>query len=254
MIRWFDHWLKDLPNETESEPSVRYFVMGANTWRTADTWPPADTVRSEYSLGSNGNDAGVSGSGSLTPSPQAEGSDSFDYDPRDPVPTLWSRALFTEPSNRRKLEHRSDILYYRTPVLTEDVEIVGYPEVLLHAASSCPDTDFFARLVDEYPDNGKAIEVCYGMIRARHRNGLDSDELLEPDVVTEFRIRLGATANRFLTGHRIRLEITSSDFPNHDRNHNVGRNDLEDTELRIAHQRICHGRNHPSRLILPIAG
>jgi len=254
MIRWFDRWLKDLANETEHEPAVRYFVMGINTWRTAKTWPPADTVSSEYYLESEGNNAGVSGTGALIPTvPLTDSSDMFSYDPRDPVPTLWSRTLFTEPSDRRKLEHRSDILYYRTPVLTEDVEIVGYPEVLLHASSSCPDTDFFARLIDEYPDGGPAIEVCYGMVRARHRNGLETDELLDKNVVTEFEIRLGATANRFCIGHRIRLEITSSDFPNHDRNHNVGRNDLEETELRTATQRICHGGKRASRLILPIA-
>jgi putative CocE/NonD family hydrolase len=150
------------------------------------------------------------------------------------------------------LEHRKDILYYRTSPLTEDVEVVGYPEVILYASSSCPDTDFFARLVDEHPGDGPAIEVCYGMIRARHRNGLDVEELLEPNAITEFRIRLGATANRFRAGHRIRLEITSSDFPNHDRNHNVGRNDLEDVELQIAHQRIHHGAGWLSKLILPI--
>jgi putative CocE/NonD family hydrolase len=253
MIRWFDRWLKDLPNETSDEPAVRYFVMGPNKWRSSETWPPTHTTESQYFLDSCGNDAGLSGSGTLDASePAGPGSDEFTYDPRDPVPTLWSRTLFTEPSDRRKLEHRKDILYYRTSPLTEDVEVVGYPEVILYASSSCPDTDFFARLVDEHPGDGPAIEVCYGMIRARHRNGLDVEELLKPNAITEFRIRLGATANRFRAGHRIRLEITSSDFPNHDRNHNVGRNDLEDVELQIAHQRIHHGAGWLSKLILPI--
>ena len=250
MIRWFDRWLKDLPNETHDEPAVRYFVMGENTWRSSSTWPPPDTVETEFALSSDGTDVGPSGSGTLGDAPSEENSDSFTYDPRDPVPTLWSRTLFTEPSNRRKLEHRTDILYYRTPPLNEDIEIAGYPVVHLYASSSNPDTDFFARLIDEHPDNVPAIEICYGMIRARYRNGLDQEELLEPNAVYEFTIRLGATANRFRKGHRIRLEITSSDFPNHDRNHNVGRNDLADTELQIAEQRIYHGGAHTSRLTL----
>ncbi|MCD6334501.1 MAG: CocE/NonD family hydrolase [Candidatus Latescibacteria bacterium] len=127
--------------------------------------------------------------------------------------------------------------------------MVGYPEIVLYASSSAPDTDFFVRLVDEAPD-GPALEVCYGMMRARHRHSLDREEFLTPGEVTEFRIKLGATACRFLKGHRIRLEITSSDFPNHDRNHNTGRNDLADTELVAARQKIYHSAQHPSRLIL----
>jgi len=152
------------------------------------------------------------------------------------MPTLWGCDLFTLPSNRRLVEHRPDILYYLTPALVEEVEIVGYPEVVLYASSSAVDTDFFARLVDNDP-KGLAIEVCYGMVRARHRNSLEVEELIEPGTVYEFRIKLGPTACRFLKGHRIRLEITSSDFPNHDRNHNTGRDDLVDVELRTAEQK-----------------
>ena len=130
--------------------------------------------------------------------------------------------LFTLPSNRRLVEHRPDILYYLTPALVEEVEIVGYPEVVLYASSSAVDTDFFARLVDNDP-KGPAIEICYGIVWARRRNSLEVEELIEPGTVYEFRIKLGPTACRFLKGHRTRLEITSSDFPNHDRNHNTGR-------------------------------
>jgi uncharacterized protein len=253
MIRWFDRWLKDLPNEAAEGPQASYFVMGLNKWRSAETWPPPDTDQTDFHLSSDGSGAGVSGSGTLSRNrPDTAGSDIFAYDPRDPVPTLWSRALFTEPSDRRKLEHRSDILYYRSAALEQDLEVAGYPEVELSASSSCPDTDFFARLVDESPDGGPAIEICYGMVRARHRNGLSSEDLLEPNTPTHFHIRLGATANCFRKGHRIRLEITSSDFPNHDRNHNVGRNDLEDTELQTAQQTIHHGPDGMSKLTLPV--
>ena len=166
------------------------------------------------------------------------------------------------------LEHRKDILYFRSAPLEEAVEIAGYPEVVLFASSAAPDTDFFARLVDEYPAGetaspkegsapdssakGPALEISYGMVRARHRNSLDVEELLTPGEVVEIRVKLGPTACRFQKGHRIRLEITSSDFPNHDRNHNTGRNDLADTELVSAQQTLYHTSEYPSRLILPV--
>jgi putative CocE/NonD family hydrolase len=203
-------------------------------------------------MSSTGDAGRLAGSGSLdgTPSEQS-GSDEYDYDPRDPVPTIWSPMLMTEPSDRRRLEHRPDILYYRSPPLTEDVEVVGHPEVVLYAASSAPDTDFFAHLVDEDPD-GIALEVCYWMVRARHRNGLDREELLTPGEAVELKIKLGPTACRFVKGHRIRLEITSSNFPNHDRNHNTGGDDLAETTLVVARQTIHHSPEHPSRLELPV--
>ena len=252
IIRWFDRWLKELDNGVDREPAVRYFVMGSAKWKTADTWPPKGKREAVYYLSSNGEANRVADSGLLRHETSGEEPcDVYTYDPNDPVPTLWTRALYTVPSDRRPLEYRQDILYYRTPPLQEDVEVVGYPEVVLYASSSAPDTDFFARLVDEDPD-GPALEVCYGMVRARHRNLLDREELLPPGEVTEFGIKLGPTACRFLRGHRIRLEITSSDFPNYDRNHNTGRNDLADTELVVAHQKIFHSAQYPSRLVLRV--
>ncbi len=253
IIRWFDRWLKDMDNGVDREPAARYFVMGSAQWKAADTWPPEGTSDAVYYLSSDGQARPIGQSGALTlAAPMDETVDAYVYDPRDPVPTLWNRALFTMPADRRQLEYRSDILYYRTPPLAEDVEVVGYPEVVLHASSSAPDTDFFASLVDEAPE-GPAMEVCSGMVRARHRNGIEREELLEPGQVTELRIRLGPTACRFRRGHRIRLEITSSDFPNYDRNHNTGRNDLADPELVPAEQQVFHSAGHPSRLVLPRA-
>ena len=149
------------------------------------------------------------------------------------------------------LNYRQDILRYRTAPLEESIEVVGYPEVILYASSSAPDTDFFVRLVDEHQD-GTALEICYGVVRARYRNSLDQEELLKPGKITQFKIKLGPTACRFLKGHRIRLEIVSSDFPNFDRNHNTGKNDLFDTELVIAHQKTYHSTDYPSQLILEV--
>lgn len=252
IIRWFDHWLKGEDNGIDREPAVRYFVMGSAKWKTAGTWPPEGTSQTMLHLRSQGDAGCVEGSGLLAlDAPGDEPTDSYTYDPHDPCPTLWTRDLFTVPSDRRQLEHRQDILYYRTPPLDEEIEIVGYPEVILYASSSATDTDFFARLVDEHPD-GPAIEVCYGMVRARHRHSLDREDLLTPGEVAELRVKLGATACRFLKGHRIRLEITSSDFPSHDRNHNTGGNDLAETELIPARQTIRHSAEHPSRLIVDV--
>ena len=260
IIRWFDYWLKETDNGIDREPAVRYFAMAGQGgyWREADTWPPENTIPRAYLLSSDGN-AGFGGSGRLSADGGNDGVevDRFDYDPHNPVPTLWTKELFTGPSDRRLLEDRDDILCYRSEPLTEAVEIASYPEAVLFVSSSAPDTDFFARLVDEYPptngDQAPALEICYGMVRARHRNGLDTEELLELGTVVELRIQLGPTACRFEPGHRIRLEITSSDFPNHDRNHNTGRNDLADTELVRATNAVHHSAAHPSRLVLPVA-
>jgi len=255
IICWLDYWLKEVDNGIDREPAVRYFAMAGKGgyWCEADIWPPHTTSRA-YMLSSDGN-AGFGGSGRLSVDGGNDGVDRFDYDPHDPVPTLWTKELFTGPSDRRVLEDRDDILCYRSAPLTEAVEIAGYPEVVLFVSSSAPDTDFFARLIDEYPptdgDQAPALEMCYGMVCARHRNGLDSEELLESGMVVELRIQLGPTACRFEAGHRIRLEITSSDFPNHDRNHNTGRNDLADTELVRATNAVHHSADYPSRLVLP---
>jgi uncharacterized protein len=252
IIRWFDRWLKDADNGVDREPAVRYFVMGSEEWKTADAWPPPGSDTLALHLDSGGDAHLADGSGALQePTPAHAGVDSYTYDPNDPVPTIWTRALFTEPADRRRLEYRPDILIYRTPPLDTPVEVVGSPVVMLHAATSARDTDFFARLVDEHPD-GPAVEISYGMVRARHRLSIERENPIKPREITEYEIQLGPTACRFLAGHRIRLEITSSDFPNHDRNHNTGGNDLAETTLVVAEQEIHHSERHPSRLILPV--
>jgi len=251
-IRWFDYWLKGIDNGVAQEPPVRYFVMGSQQWKSADTWPPTGLDEIQLHLASKGDAHAADASGALVDQPQEHPCpDSYTHDPFDPVPTLWDPSCFYNVCDRRRLDHRGDILRYRTPPLERDIEVVGRPEVVLYAASSAPDADFFVRLADDDPD-GTAMEVCYGMVRARHRGGFDTEELLAPGEVTEFRVRMGMTACRFRKGHRIRLEVCSSDFPNHDRNHSTGRNDLTDAEMVTAQQRVFHCRQHPSRLILPV--
>ena len=253
IIRFFDRWVKGIENEVDAEPPVRYFTMGTGEWKQAETWPPEGLQEAVYYLHSGGRAQGAGGDGRLDEmEPGDEREDCYRYDPQDPVPTLWTRDLFTVPADRRELDHRSDILCYRSEPLVQEVEVVGYPSLVLFATSSASDTDFFARLVDEDPA-GQALEICYGMVRARHRNGLEREDLIEPGAVIEYRISLGATAICFQAGHRIRLEVTSSDFPNHDRNHNTGRNDLTDAEFIVAEQQVHHSASHASRLLVPIA-
>ncbi len=252
LIRWFDHWLKGLDNGVDRDPPLRYFVMGSAKWKAAETWPVPGTEATEYYLHSSGGARPIASCGGLSREmPGGEPGDSYTYDPRDPTPTLWTVKLFTLPSDRRKLEHRDDILYYCTEPLEEEVEIAGHPEVVLYASSSARDTDFFARLVDEDPE-GIALEICYGMVRARHRNSWLEEELIEPGEVVEYRIKLGATACRFQKGHRIRLEICSADFPNHDRNHNTGGDDLAEMQMQPAEQTVWHTEQFASRLVLPV--
>jgi putative CocE/NonD family hydrolase len=167
------------------------------------------------------------------------------------VPTLWSPALFTLPADQAPLAQRADILVYQSEPLTAPLEVTGYPEVILHAASSAPDTDFFAKLVDVAPD-GTNRDIASGMVRARYRDGLDKPRLLVPGEVVEYHIKLRPTSNEFQPGHRIRLDVTSSDFPNYDRNHNTAADPNLDTRLEMAEQILHHGGQYRSRLVLPV--
>ncbi|NQZ67081.1 MAG: CocE/NonD family hydrolase [Lentisphaeria bacterium] len=250
-IRWFDFWLKDDDNGIKEEPIVRYYVLGTGEWKTAETWPPPTSGQKKLYLSSSGDANTVSGSGALVDEAQDSVCDSYSYDPYNPVPTLWDPACFYNVSDRRRLDYRQDILRYVTEALNEEIEIVGNPEFILYAASSAVDTDFFVRLIDVDP-KGMAMEICYGFVRARHRNSFESEDFLSPGDVTEFRIKLGITACCFRKGHRIRVDITSSDFPNHDRNHNLGKNDLLDAEMSTAEQQVFHSSEYPSHLILPL--
>lgn len=246
-VQWFDHWIKGIDNGVQDWPAVRYFEMGRNEWRDTETWPPPSEPQEWYIGGTV-----TTAQGTLAPTKSTfDSKDCYSYDPHDPVPTLWPPQLFTLVSNRRKLEHREDILRYRSEPLSEPVTIAGNPEVTLFAASDALDTDFFVWLVDEAPD-GTALEISSGMIRARHRRGLDQDDLLTPNEPTEFHLILRPTANCFLPGHRIRLEISSSDFPNFDRNHNTGGDDLRETELRAAQQTVLHGGEFATHVVLPL--
>ena len=249
-IHWFDHWMQGRADAVATEAPVRLFVMGANKWRDEEAWPLERAQPQELFLGSSSRANTPRGDGTLSQHPSVARADRYVYNPRNPVPTLWTASKFTIPADQRPLAHREDILVYQTEPLTQPLEVTGYPEVVLFVACSTPDTDFFARLIDVSPD-GLARDVTMGMVRARYRHGLDRKALLTPGDVTEIKIRLRPTANEFQPGHRIRLDVTSSDFPNYDRNHNTAADQNADAQLVRAQIAIHHGGARRSRLILP---
>ena len=252
IVPWFDYWLKGIQNETMDSAPVRLFVMGKNEWRNEQEWPLSRALQTEFYLHSDGSANTPAGDGSLTVDvPQNEPSDNYSYDPRDPVMTLFHNESQDEPHDQRVLDHRRDVLIYQTEPLDSPIEVTGVPQITLYASSSARDTDFTAKLIDVYPD-GFSQDLCYGIVRARFREGFDTPKLLEPGVVYEYNIELMPTSNLFQKGHRIRVDISSSDFPNFDRNHNTGGDDYGETDLIVADQTVFHDRDYPSRITLPV--
>ncbi len=253
-IRWFDYWLKGKKNGAEKDSRVRIFVMGDNQWRNEQSWPLGRTRTRTLYLTSGGNANTPDGNGQLLEAkPKSDNRDTYAYDPKDPVLSLHGPAMFTIPTDQRQLAHRKDILVYQSEPLAKRLEVTGNPIVELFASSSAPDTDFFVRLIDVAP-SGLARDISLGMVRARYRNGLSKPSLLKPNEVVRYTIRMNPTSNAFLPGHRIRLDITSSDFPNYDRNHNTSANQNADSLLQTAKQTVHHGPQSSTRIMLPCLG
>jgi hypothetical protein len=255
-----ERWLKGLltggaPAEVQAAP-IRLFVMGANEWRDEWEWPLARTRFTDWYLHSEG---------VLLPHPPGdEPAEEYAYDPADPAPTHggnhsigpYNPGLYElappGPFDQRTVEARADVLTYTSEPLAQDLEVTGPVSVTLFAASSAPDTDFVARLTDVYPD-GRSINLTEGVIRARFREDVwGAPKLMEPGTVYEFTIDLDVTSNVFRAGHRLRLAITSSNFPLWDANTNTGGDPATDTTGRVAHQTIHHSGRYPSRVRLPI--
>lgn len=252
IVPWFDYWLKGVQNGVMDSAPVRLFVMGANRWRDEEAWPLSRARDTDFYLRSGGRANTPMGDGALSSEPQSDGtSDSYTYDPRDPVMSMFAYSGHDEPHDNRALDRRRDVLVYQTGPLERPIEVTGVPVLKLYASSTAPDTDFIARLIDVHPD-GYAQNLCYGIVRARYREGLDQSTLMNPGEVYRFVIELLPTSNLFKPGHRLRLDISSSDFPNFDRNHNTGQEDWAHPELRPAQQTIFHDASHPSCLTLPI--
>lgn len=250
-IRWFEYWLKGKQNGIIDSASYRIFVMGENRWRDEAEWPLRRAQQRSLYITSGQGANSAAGDGVLQwQKPTASGSDRYTYDPHAPVPSLHGPQLAVIPTDQRPLDARQDILVYQSQPLSERFEVTGNPTVELFASSSAPDTDFFARLIDVAPD-GMARDVSLGMVRARYRKGLDQPELIQPGAVVKYTIAMDPTSNAFLPGHRIRLDITSSDFPNYDRNHNTAADQNADAQLNVAQQTIYHGAAQATRIRLP---
>lgn len=253
-MRWFDYWLKGKQNSLLDEPPVRIFVMGVNQWRYEHEWPLARTQWTKYYFRSQGKANTRMGDGMLSIKPAGlEPTDTYRYDPSAPVPFLTdpSFAQIGSTEDYREVEERRDVLVYTSSPVEKDVEVTGPIKVHLYAASSAKDTDFMAKLLDVWPD-GYAQRLCDGMVRARFRNGMERQELIEPGKIYHYLIDCWNTSQVFKKGHRIRVEISSSAFPKYDRNLNTGEDLGISGNMQVVTQSIYHDKEHPSHIVLPV--
>jgi predicted acyl esterase len=289
-MRWFDHFLKEKDNGVGAEPAIKLFIMGTGDghkdengrlfhggyWRTEENWPLSDTQFANYYF---------HGDGTLRkemPGPNEQPT-TYTYDPRHPVPTIGGSMAASEPLyvggafDQREREYkgdpqkgfygsrppylplkaRHDVVVFQTEPLKEDIEVTGPITVKLHASSNAPDTDFTAKLIDVYPPSkdfpsGFEMNLTDGIIRARYRNSPESQELMMPGEIYLFTIEPFGTANVFKKGHRIRIDISSSNFPRFDVNPNTGEPLGLNRRSIKADNTIYHDESHPSHVILPI--
>ncbi len=258
MLRWFDHILKGVSNGMEREKPVRIFVMGENAWREEEDWPLARARSTRFHLHSGGRANSLGGNGTLSLAPAAdEPADNFLYDPANPVRTQGGGNCCDHDHlapgifDQRPAENRNDVLVYSTDPLDTDTEVTGPVSVELYVSSSAVDTDFTGKLVDVSPD-GFARNLADGILRLRYRNSRENAEPLTPGEIYKIDIDLWATSNLFRKGHRIRLEVSSSNFPRYDRNLNTGEDLLTGRRIVKASQAVYHDRRHASALILPV--
>lgn len=256
-LRWFDYWLKGVQNGLDKEPPVKVFVMGRNQWRAEWQYPLANTQYKKMYLSSKAGANTLRGDGTLSwDAPSAAGKDVYRYDPNDPVPSWGGNNCCGTPTpagpkDQRNVEGRRDVLVYTSEYLKEPVEVTGPVKVVLYASSDARDTDFVAKLVDVFPD-GRSISVAEGIMRAKYREGTDKPKLLEPGKVYEFTVDLVGTSNEFQKGHRIRVDVTSSHFPQFDRNPNTGEPFGTSGVVKVATQTVHHSGQHASHVLLPV--
>ncbi len=264
-LQWFDYWVKGDGEDTAREtvraianPPLRIFVMGANHWRDEEEWPLRRARTVAFYLDSHSRANALDGDGKLDQhEPPRKAADQYVYDPKTPVPTMGGavccnpKVLPWGPMDQRSVERRRDVLVYTGAPLTHDTEVTGPIRAVLYVSTSQSDTDFTAKLVDVFPD-GYARNLTDGVLRLRYRDSIEKPIPAQPGEVYPISIDLGATSNVFAKDHRIRLEISSSNFPRFDRNPNTGRPIADEHEFRQATETVYHGRHTPSRLLLPI--
>jgi len=258
-LRWYDYLLKGIENGMGSEKPVKLFVMGKNVWREEDGWPLAGAKQTSYYLHSAGKANTLSGDGTLsTTAPATEAADKYDYDPTDPAPTrggpLCCDSTHQPPGafDQRPVENREDVLVYTTPAFKQDTEVTGPITLEIYVSSSAVDTDFTGKVVDVGPQ-GFARNLTEGILRARYRTSREKAELMNPGEAYKLTLNLWSTSNVFLAGHKLRLEVSSSNFPRFDRNLNTGEDQGHSARMMKATNAVYHDREHPSVLILPVA-
>ncbi len=258
-MRWMAHWLEGEDNGITDMPRVQYYLMGANEWRESDVWPPQGTTDTKIYLHSGGRANSRFGDGTLSWSAPSgdQPADRYAYDPGTPVPTRGGNTCCTglpdgsgayDQSNN---EMRADVLVYTSEPLEEGIEMSGDISAVLYVGSDAKDTDFMLKLVDVYPD-GRAFNLQSGARRVRYRDNDSVPEWMEEGEVYEIRLDLHSSSNYFGKGHRIRVDVTSSDFPRFDRNLNTGGNNYDETEWVVANQIVHHSAQYPSHVSLPI--
>ena len=259
IYKWFDLWLKGERNDfKEVTPRVQYYTMGANKWQSSNTWPPEGAELVTYYLNSGGKANSRFGDGKLTTKKAGKDNpDSFTYDPMNPVPSYGGNVCCTGNAvqggafDQQDMEARHDILVYTTDILKEDTEVSGFIESTLYVSSDVKDTDFTIKLIDVHPD-GSAYNLDETIQRVRYREGYDKEVFMEKGKVYKVDLTPMATSNMFKKGHRIRIEISSSNFPRFARNLNTGGNNYDEKEGVIANNTVHHSSKYPSQLRLPI--
>ncbi len=259
-LSWFDYHLKGIQNGLESEAPIRIFVMGENVWRAEQEWPLRRARLTRLFLRSGGNANTRFGDGTLASDPpESEEPDRYRYDPRNPTPTYGGSGCCGGgttphgPLDQQVNQSRQDVLTYTTEPLSEATEVTGAIKFDLYFSTDVKDTDFFATISDVYPD-GTAVLLAEGMLRARFRESIEEPSLLIPGGIYRVSISFWETSNLFRRGHRIRLHITSSNFPRFARNLNSARplGAGDERDIRIATQVIYHDSLHPSSVVLPV--
>jgi putative CocE/NonD family hydrolase len=249
--RWYDYWLKGIDNGVMDGFPIRIFLMGANRWVDLETWPPPNIDYKQIYLREGSGNPTVSlndGALSFKLPAKTEHPDSYIYDPDEPIQSLLKYPMLG-PRDHRKVEEK--MLTYTTEELNEDLILMGPVKAYLYGLSSANDTDWIVRLCDVWPD-GKSMSMCDGILRARYRDSLEYPELLTPEKVYRYEIDLWSTAQVFKAGHKVRVEVTSSDFPRYDRNMNTGGIFGEEVRGKMAINTVFHDAMRPSHLVLPI--
>ncbi|MET6990644.1 CocE/NonD family hydrolase [Sediminicola arcticus] len=256
---WFDFWLKGEQNNfKENTPRVQYYTMGSNTWQSANEWPPVSTNLETFYLNSNGDANSLFGDGKLTTNkPKQDKADSFIYDPMNPVKSYGGNVCCTGNAvqggafDQQQMETRNDILVYTTDILTEGVEVSGFIESTLYVSSDAKDTDFTIKLLDVYPD-GTAYNLDETIQRVRYREGYDKEVFMQKGKIYKVDLTPMSTSNYFKKGHRIRIEVSSSNFPRFARNLNTGGTNYDESKGVVAHNMVHHSEKYPSQIRLPI--